>query len=465
MNAPLIWAGLPVFFGVVLWLIKKYPRIQLLVGIGLYALFALLAIFLPIENPLGTQQAGFIIDSSLNILGRQFVLTFAEQPVLMLLFGFSAFWMLGLFSQSHAIRLIPYGLVILGLLTASLMVQPFLYAALIIEAAVLISVPLLADPASRSSRGLVRFIIFLSLAVPFTLLAGWAANLAEANPANGMFQIRAAILLALGFSFMLGVFPLFTWMPMLSEETHPYVSGFLLNLLSVVILFLGVRFLNTYGWLRTMAGVPNALQIAGGFMVLSAGLWAGFDRKLIRLPAYLNVLQNGLALVALSLRGDSPLVLFSALLIPRLVMTAYLCLALSVLARRPVLEKGAFAAYPFAAVMVLVSIFSMAGFPLLAGFPSMLLLLERLGQQAPATLALVALGLIALIGAGIRHMISMVSPPADLEMQGLAVEPASGLLLNVYFTAGILVCLIIGLFPSRIMPAAEEIVRAFQNWR
>jgi len=64
-------------------------------------------------------------------------------------------------------------------------------------------------------------------------------------------------------------------------------------------------------------------------MVLSAGLWAGFDRKLIRLPAYLNVLQNGLALVALSLRGDSPLVLFSALLIPRLVMTAYLCLALS----------------------------------------------------------------------------------------------------------------------------------------
>jgi formate hydrogenlyase subunit 3/multisubunit Na+/H+ antiporter MnhD subunit len=373
--------------------------------------------------------------------------------------------MLGLFSISQARRLVSYGLVILGLLTASLMVQPFLYAALIIEAAVLISVPLLAEPAAHNSRGLVRFIIFLSLAVPFTLLAGWAANLAEANPANGMFQIRAAILLALGFSFMLGVFPLFTWMPMLSEETHPFISGFLLNLLSVVILFLGVRFLNTYGWLRTMAGVPNALQIAGGFMIISAGLWAGFDRKLIRLPAYLNVFQNGLALVALSLRGASPLILFSALLIPRLIMTGYLCLALSVLERKQVLGKGAFAAQPFAAVMVLVSIFSMSGFPLLAGFPSMLLLIERLGQQAPAILLLVALGLIALIGAGIRHMISMVTPAAEPDTQSLFTEPASSVLLNIYFTAGILVCLIIGLFPSRFMLAAEEIVRAFQNWQ
>lgn len=465
MSAALIWAGFPVLFGVVLWMIKKHPRIQLLVGVGLFILFAMLAFFLPIENPLGTQRAGFIIDSSFNILGRQFVLTFAEQPVLMLLFGFSAFWMLGLFSQSQARRLISYGMVILGLMTASLMVKPFLYAALIIEAAVLISVPLMADPVSRNSRGLVRFVIFLSLAVPFTLLAGWAANLAEANPANGMYQIRAAILLALGFSFLLGVFPLFTWMPMLSEETHPNISGFLLNLFSVVILFLGVRFLDSYGWLRTMAGVPYTLQIAGGFMVLSAGLWAGFDRKLVRLPAYLNVLQNGLALAALSLRGESPLVLFSALLIPRLVMTAYLCLALSVLARRAALDKGAFTAQPFAAAMVLVSIFSMAGFPLLAGFPSMLLLLERLGQQAPAIVLLVALGLIALIGAGIRHMINMVAAPSEEENPGLAAEPASGLLLNIYFTAGILVCLIIGLFPSKFMPAAEAIVRAFQNWR
>jgi NADH-quinone oxidoreductase subunit N len=345
------------------------------------------------------------------------------------------------------------------------MVQPFLYAALLIEAAVLISVPLLADPVSHRNRGLVRFIIFLSLAVPIILLAGWAANLAEANPANGMFQNRAAILLALGFSFMLGVFPLFTWMPMLSEDTHPYISGFLFNILSVVILFLGVRFLNTYGWLRTMPAVPNAMQVAGALMVLTAGAWAGFDKKILRLPAYLNVMQNGMALVALSLRGDDPLILFAGLLIPRLVMMAFLCLSLSVLARRHQVEIGAFSSHPFAAGVILVSIFSMAGFPLLAGFPSFLVLIERLGQKPATIMIMVALGFIALIGAGIRHMISMVGHSTSLDDSGLAIEPASSRLLNGYFGMGIIVCLIIGLIPSRIMAAAEILVRAFQNWQ
>lgn len=465
MSAPLIWAGLPILFGVILWFVKKHPVVQLFAGVLLFVTFTILALALPIESPAGRPGGGFIIGSSLNLLGRQFILTRAEQPVLILLFGFSTLWIFGLFAERQASKMVSYGLVILGLLIASLMVQPFLYAALLIEAAVLISVPLLANTASRSNRGLVRFVIFLSLAVPFTLLAGWAANLAEANPANAMFQNRAAILLALGFSFMLGVFPLFTWMPMLSEETHPYISGFLLNLLSVVILFLGVRFLNTYGWLRTMTGVPYAMQAAGALMVFTAGVWAGFDRKILRLPAYLNVLQNGLALIALSLRGESPLVLFSGLLIPRLVMTAFLCLALSVLAHRPQVEKGAFSSHPFAAGMILISIFSLAGFPLLAGFPSFLVLIERLGQQPAPLVIMVVLGLIALAGAGIRHMISMVGKPPDMEEANMVIEPSGSGFINIYFGMGILVCLIIGLIPSRIMTAAELLVGAFQNWQ
>ncbi len=465
MSAPLIWAGFPILFGVILWFIKKHPVIQMLAGILLFFIFTILALVLPIENPVGTPGAGIIIDSSLNILGRQFVLTQAEQPILILLFGFSTLWAFGLFAVSQARKMVSYGLVILGLLTASLMVQPFLYAALLIEAAVLISVPLLANPDSRNNRGLVHFIIFTSLAVPFTLLAGWAANLAEANPANVMFQNRAAILLALGFSFMLGVFPLFTWMPMLAEETHPYISGFLFNLLSVVILFLGVRFLNTYGWLRTMPALPYAMQVAGALMVLTAGIWAGFDRKILRLPAYLNVMQNGLALVALSLRGESPLLLFSGFFIQRLVMMNLLCLALSVLVRREKVESGAFTIQPFAAGVVLISIFSMAGFPLLAGFPSYLVLLERLGHQSPAIILMTALGLIALIGAGIRYMINMIVQPFAPEDWNMEAEPHGNRLLNAYFSIGIVVCLIIGLFPSKIMSAAELFVRAFQNWQ
>ena len=125
MSAPLIWAGLPILFGVILWFVKKHPVVQLFAGVLLFVTFTILALALPIESPAGRPGGGFIIGSSLNLLGRQFILTRAEQPVLILLFGFSTLWIFGLFAERQASKMVSYGLVILGLLIASLMVSSF----------------------------------------------------------------------------------------------------------------------------------------------------------------------------------------------------------------------------------------------------------------------------------------------------------------------------------------------------
>lgn len=459
MSAPFIWAGLPIFFGAVLWFLREYPRVLVLMGTFLCAVFTLLALTLPIENALQIGRQGILIDSTLNILGRQFVLTEEIKPVLTLLFGFSTFWFLGLTVTPSARKMVPYAMVVLGLLIASLAVQPFLYAALIIESAVLISIPMLTIAAKQSTQGLLRFLIFLSLALPFMLLAGWASNLAEANPANVIFLSRAAVFLALGFAFLLGVFPLFAWMPMLMEETHPYISGFVLSLLSVVVLLLGIRFLDSFGWLRTMVVLPSILRFAGGLMVLTAGVWAGFDRNIFRVPAYVTILHNGLALIAMSLRGSSPLIVFGGLLLPRLIMTAFLCLALAKLNERAGFEKGAFTSHPYVAGAVLFSLFSLSGFPLLAGFESLLILIERLGQQSLPILGLTALGILGLLAAGMRHLINMALPEKTTS------ENAPSKLADSIFIFGGILCLIMGLFPSKIMSVAEVFVRSFQNWQ
>ncbi len=459
MSAPLIWAGLPILLGTVLWLLREYPRVLVLAGTLLCAVFTLLTLILPIENALLIGRQGVLIESTLTILGRQFVLTEELKPVLTLLFGFSTIWFLGLTVIPSVRKMIPYALVVLGLLVASLAVQPFLYAALIIEAAILISIPMLTIAAGKSTQGLLRFLIFLSLALPFMLLAGWASNLAESNPANTIFLSRAAVFLALGFAFLLGVFPLFAWMPMLMEESNPYVSGFILSLLSVVVLLLGARFLDSFGWLRTMTDLPPILRFAGGLMVLTAGVWAGFDQKIIRLPAYVTILHNGLALIALSLRGSNPLIIFGGLLLPRLIMTAFLCLALAKLNERARFEKGALNSHPFVAGAVLFSLFSLAGFPLLAGFESLLILVERLGQQSLPILGLTALGILGLLAAGMRHLISMAQP------EKTGSESAPSKLADSFFIVGGLLCLIIGLFPSKIVSVAEVFVRSFQNWQ
>jgi hypothetical protein len=197
MNAPLIWIGLPILSGIILWFFRAFQRRMVAAGFLLCSLFALLTLTLPIENVLQI-GSGVSIDSTMNFLGRSLVLSETEKPILVLLYSFGALWLFGLFVAPQASQMTPYTLVILGLMAASLAVRPFLYAALIIEAAMLISIPMFVTTGTKSTRGLLRFLIFLTMAIPCMLLAGWAANIAEANPANSIFINRAAIFLALG---------------------------------------------------------------------------------------------------------------------------------------------------------------------------------------------------------------------------------------------------------------------------
>ncbi len=459
MNAPLLWGGLPLLTGIILWFFRGYHRRLIIAGIFFCGLFGLLAYWLPFENLLQIGGSGFRIESTLNILGRQFVLTESERPILVLLYGFGTIWFAGLLAAPQAGRMVPYGLAILGLLVTSIAVQPFLYAALIIEVAVLLCIPMLVSTGGKSGNGILRFFIFLTLAVPFMLLAGWAAEIAEANPANPGFISRAAIFLALGFSFWLAVFPFFTWVPMLVEESNSYVSGFIISVLSVVVLFLGVHFLNSYGWLTTLFLLPPVLRLVGGLMILTGGVWAGFDRNIKRLPAHITIMQNGLAIVAIGLTGQEPLLIFSGLFIPRLIMMAFLCLAISILDHNKKLEAGAFYSHPATALIVLVSIFSFAGLPLLAGFPSLLILIERLAQQSVSTVGMAAIGILGLLAAGIRHFISMMKRPSVED------EARETLSVKIIFFSGCAICILIGLFPGKIIPIAASLVQSFQNWQ
>jgi formate hydrogenlyase subunit 3/multisubunit Na+/H+ antiporter MnhD subunit len=458
MSAPLIWIVIPVLSGVILWFFRAFQKRMATAGFLLCALFALLALILPIENVLQI-GGGVSIDSTMSFLGRTLVLSETEKPILLLLYSFGTLWLLGLFFAPQALQMTPYILVILGLMAASLAVHPFLYAALLIEAAMLISIPMFVTTGTKSTRGLMRFLIFLTMAIPCMLLAGWAANIAEANPANSIFINRAAIFLALGFSFLLGVFPLFTWMPMVSDESNPYVTGFILTVLSIVVLFLGVQFLNTFGWLRTLFLLPPVFRLVGGLMVATGGLLAGFDRRIVRLPAYITILQNGLAIIAISLKGAEPLTLFSALFIPRLIMTFVFCLALAILSQRSQVENGSFFTHPFTSGIILLSIFSFAGLPLLAGFPPLLILLERLGQQSVSTIVWITLGFLGLIAAGIRHFISMIR---KTEIQESSKETG---IIRVQFAVSGLICFLIGIFPGKIITVAETLIKAFQNWQ
>ncbi len=226
MSAPLIWIGLPFVFAALVGVLARSRRTSSLLPAAFCGLLALLAGLFPVSGTIVVGPLSFDLSTTLVILGRRFTINPEDRTFLMLLYLFGALWFFGgLVVKAHH-SFAPLGLSIIALMVAALAVEPFLYAALLIETAVLLSVPLLVSPGKSPGSGVMRYVIFQTLAMPFLLVAGWAAAQVEANPANNDLLLQAVILLGLGFAFWLAVFPFYTWVPLLLEETSPYVAGF-----------------------------------------------------------------------------------------------------------------------------------------------------------------------------------------------------------------------------------------------
>ena len=168
MSAPVLWILLPLVLAGLLLIIGKQKFI-FLVACLLSLFLAMAAWLLPIDTALTISSWTFKLAPSIQILGRNLTLTSANRSFLILIYGSAFVWFIPAASLQIARRLIPLGLAITALLVAALAVQPFLYAALIIEVAVLISIPLLTPSGQNPGKGVIRFLIFQTLGVPFIL--------------------------------------------------------------------------------------------------------------------------------------------------------------------------------------------------------------------------------------------------------------------------------------------------------
>ena len=189
----------------------------------IFTLFLTLAAWsLPVDTVMTIGTWSFKLSSSLNILGRSLVLGPADLSLLALIYGSAVVWFAAASVTKTARRLNSLGLAIVALLVAALAVEPFLYAALLIEMAVLLSIPLLSAPEKSPGKGLVRFLIFQTLAMPFILFSGWLLAGVDANPGDlGLVQ-QAAILIGLGFTFLLAIFPFHSWIPLFNGKIVPH---------------------------------------------------------------------------------------------------------------------------------------------------------------------------------------------------------------------------------------------------
>jgi NADH-quinone oxidoreductase subunit N len=463
MSAPILWIVLPAIAAVLLLLLLRDERATAIIGSIVSAVLALTAWLLSIDTAYTISTFSFKISPSLDILGRQLTLTAADQPLLTLIYGAAFVWFAGSAVIDLSRRLVPLGLMITSVLVASLAVEPFLYAALLIEMAVLIAVPMLITPGQAPGRGVMRFIIFQTIAMPFILFSGWLLAGIEANPGNLALVLYASILLGLGFAFLLAIFPFYTRYSLLVEEMPPYIAGFIMWTFPTAALLFLTTFLERYAWIRTSPVLPSILAYTGILMVVTGGLLAAFQHNLGRIMAFGIVVETGFSLLALSLNSLVGVSLFFALFLPRLISLTGWAFALTILQKNsPSLKysnvKGMGRVYPFASIGVGLANLSVVGLPILAGFPIRQALVEAFIHQSATLTAWIFIGSLGLAISAARSLavLSMAPDGTHWERKETGQQ-------QVFFAIGWTLLFLLALFPQWVVLIVDRIPVMFQH--
>jgi len=460
MNAPIIWIAVPFAAGfLILFFLRE--RASSFIGGSVAMLLSLIALVIPIDTALLIGSVSLKISSSIQFFGRSFSLSTADGSLLAIIYGLAALWFFGTEASGSANHFVSLGLMIVSLLTASIAVEPFLFAALLLEMAAMLVIPLLIPTYQKPGRGVIRFLIYQTLAMPFILFSGWMLAGVEASPGDINITIQAGTMLGLGFAFLLGVFPLYNWIPMLTEESPPYVTGFLLWVLPAFTVIFSLGFLDRYTWLRTSPQLSAAMTLAGMLMVVTGGVFASLQKHVGRIMGYAAVAETGLLVLAMGLRSAEIVNVTFLLLVPRGLELAVWALALSIIKRKAnSLQfsdlQGLVRSHPVAVSAVILAHLSMTGFPLLAGFPPRLALWQELAHQSLATSFWVFLGMAGLLIAATRTLAVFVMAGGEK-----AWELNETWIQVTMLGLGVIGLFILGMFPQVIQPFIADLPSLF----
>jgi NADH-quinone oxidoreductase subunit N len=251
----------------------------------------------------------------------------------------------------------------------------------------------------------------------------------------------------LGFALLLAVPPFHVWLPSTSGQSHPYALAFVLLISQAGALFLFFRFVDAYVWLRQDQALFAGMRWAAIAMAGFAALWALAQRSLARTAAYATLADTAVILLAFSSMTPSGTQMALGLTGARVIGLSVWALGASVLRNAGAGDtseelSGIGYQAPLATATVLVGLFSLAGFPLTAGFPGRWAVITGGGDAA-----LVVVGALAAVAlAAVRWTSTVFRKPRPI------VVPATTALERLLLGAGIALCVLLGLFPQLLYP-------------
>lgn len=477
MSAPVIWIVIPAALGVLLFFLRYIRPLTRYLGVFVAAWLAILAGLVPIGTVFSLGNGAFQINASFPILGREFLLRNGDRPLLFLVYLLLTLWVIGAGFSRTNIGFIPFSFVFSALLVAALAVEPFLYAALLIEICVLLAIPFLSPPNQTPGRGIYRFLTLQSLGMPFILLAGWFLAGLEASPGQSDLVLRAGVMIGIGLAFLLSIVPFHSWIPTLAGESEPYVSAFVLFTLPSMVAIFGLGFLDRFVWLREAEVVYQGLRLVGILMIGVGGLWMAVETHLGRMIGHTAIVEIGFGLLAVGIGTREGVILFFWLLIVRMLAAIPWAAAISQLwgQLRGELSldslRGQGHRLPLYSGMVVIGLMSLAGVPMLASFSVRFSLWRTLSGLDPAAAGFALVGSIGVLIGGLRVLHALFIPltaaqPLDEDQDVLTepVQPRQDNLFNwvLYFVL-LIFLILVGYLPGVYLPWIERLLTMFER--
>lgn len=458
-------AGLIIFLFTVIYsllcLVLRHQRMAsaytAAIGAGSIAAFVLLV---PFDEALLFGDISIKFASEWIILGRMFSLSENVRPLIGFLYLAGAFllpaaWLV------NVNRFFPsVALLILAIVTASLMVDPFVFAAVFIELAAMGAVFVLVTQQHPRSTGATRMLILYTFAMLSILFTGSIMEVAGITSATPVIAMRVTFMLGFGFAILMTVPPFHLWLPKTAEESDPYILVFILIILQSAGFFFLLRFLDSTVWLREQTLMFDGIRIAGIITTLLAVVLSASQRDIRKLMAYALLVDLGVMLIAIGSGTEDGIRLALSLSAVRVIALGVLALGLSNLCNAESLDsqmRGVGYKMPFAAAAFLVGLLSVAGTPLTAGFPGRWSLLTEVLQADRLAAGTVLFSMVGLGVLVIRWAAILFGKGDGENVITMSKEP------RIFLLGGIILMLLLGLFPQLVFPWVEDVASGLKN--
>lgn len=456
MSALALVFALVALLAVVTLALRRRAYLPFVIASFASALMALFVLYAPLDDAVSLLGIPIRLDSTWQILGRPLSLNPQNRAGVGFLFLAGAlFFGLG-WAALPGRSFVPAGLIALGLLAGALTIEPFLFAAILLELAAMACVLILIPPGSRSERGVLNLLVLYTMAMMAILFSGWLLENVGVTSVTPDLALRVILLLGLGFVILMFVPPFHYWLPSVAQQVNPYSLAFVAIILQSSGMFFLLRFLDSFAWMRVDPLVSSAIPAAGVVMIVFGTVVAITQISFLKIAVYALLADIGVSLLAIGSDLDAGVDIALGLTSVRILSFGLWGLGAAMMSTTGY-SRGAGRRAPFATSAALMGLLGLAGLPLTAGFPWRWTLLAQPPEAVGVGVLLMVLSMLAILWVVLRWTRVLF----QAEQTEVEVKQRTSGMVAVVVMAGM--WLLLGVFPQIAIPWVAQATSGLAN--